>query len=131
MILILGGAFQGKLSYALELTGYRREDFADGADCSWDAVFSARGIYHFEEYIRRCLKAGRSCAQLAGQLKHDNSDAVIIARELGYGIVPCDPFDRAWRETTGRICTELAKDADKVYRSVCGGGMIIKDDDKN
>ena len=48
MILILGGAFQGKLSYALELTGYRREDFADGADCSWDAVFSARGIYHFE-----------------------------------------------------------------------------------
>ena len=57
MILILGGAFQGKLSYALELTGYRREDFADGADCSWDAVFSARGIYHFEEYIRAQLRA--------------------------------------------------------------------------
>ena len=131
MILIVGGAFQGKLPYALGLTGYQRKDFVDGADCDWDAIFKSKGIYHFQEYIRRCMKEGRDCEKLVERISRDNPDVVIVTQELGYGIVPCEPFDRKWREKTGRICTELAKGADKVYRVVCGVGMIIKNDNKN
>jgi adenosyl cobinamide kinase/adenosyl cobinamide phosphate guanylyltransferase len=34
--------------------------------------------------------------------------------------------DRAWREITGRILIELAKDADEVHRVVLGMGQRIK-----
>ncbi len=131
MILVVGGAFQGKLSFALDLTGYQKEDFLDGADCDWDSIFTSKGIYHFQEYIRRCIQDGRSCEKLAERIRLDNPDVVIVTQEMGCGIVPFEPFDRKWRENTGRICTELAKEADKVYRVVCGVGMVIKDDSKN
>ena len=37
-----------------------------------------------------------------------NPDLVLISNELGYGVVPMDVFDRNYRETTGRVCTEIA-----------------------
>ena len=49
-----------------------------------------------------------------------------MTNELGYGIVPIDPFDRSWRELTGRICTELAEHADEVTRVVCGIPVVLK-----
>ncbi|MCI9019059.1 MAG: cobinamide kinase, partial [Lachnospiraceae bacterium] len=55
-------------------------------------------------------------------------EAVIVVNELGSGVVPIDAFDRNYRETTGRICCELAKKAREVHRVVCGIGMVIKHD---
>lgn len=126
MILIVGGAFQGKLEYACKLTGYKKEDFLDGAVCSEEAVFGAKGIHHFHEYVKNRMKEGRDCQDLAEKLLMENPDIVIVANELGYGIVPMDPFDRSWRETVGRVCTRLAKGADRVERVVCGLGMVLK-----
>ena len=37
-----------------------------------------------------------------------------------------DAFERAWRERTGRIGCELAKQAEAVYRVTCGIGTRIK-----
>ena len=42
---------------------------------------------------------------------------ILVTDEIGYGIVPMDPFLREVRETTGRICTELAKDAKECDKS--------------
>ena len=126
MILIVGGAFQGKLDYACRLTGYKKEDFLDGGTCLEDAAFGAKGIRHFHEYIKNRMKEGRDCQELAEKLLMENPDVVIITNELGYGIVPLDPFDRNWRETVGRVCTGLAKGAERVDRVVCGLGMVLK-----
>ena len=49
-----------------------------------------------------------------------------LAQELGCGVVPMDAFERAWRERTGRIGCELAKQAEAVYRVTCGIGTRIK-----
>ena len=65
--------------------------------------------------------------QLAGALADENPDIVIVSDEIGYGIVPVDAFDREYRETVGRICTELAVYSDKVYRVVCGIGVPVKE----
>ncbi|MDD2957933.1 MAG: bifunctional adenosylcobinamide kinase/adenosylcobinamide-phosphate guanylyltransferase [Lachnospiraceae bacterium] len=128
MKLIIGGAFQGKLEYAVKLTGCAKEDFLDGAACELQDVFEAKGIYHFQEYIRRCLELEEDCSELAGRLAEQNPDLVIISEELGYGIVPYEPFDRKYRETTGRVCTSLAALSSQVVRVVCGIGMVLKND---
>lgn len=128
MILIIGGAYQGKLEYALHLTGYRKEMFADGAVCPMEELFTARGIYHFHTYLARLLEQEGSVDPdaLAEKLMEQNPDLVIVTNELGYGIVPVDPADRLWRETAGRVCTRLAREAGQVYRVVCGLGTPLK-----
>ena len=74
----------------------------------------------------RMLEQEMSVQDLAEQLRMKNSDLVLISNELGYGVVPMDVFDRNYRETTGRVCTEIASEADAVYRVVCGIGTKIK-----
>ncbi len=126
MVLIVGGAFQGKKAYAKEKFALKEEDFAEGASCGFEEIFSAGAVADFHEYIRRCLEAGREVQDLAGELAGRNPEAVVIANELGCGVVPVDEFDREYRETVGRICCALAKEAREVHRVVCGIGMVIK-----
>ena len=63
---------------------------------------------------------------LIQRLAKENPDVVIVTNELGYGVVPVDAFDRKYRETTGRVCTQAACQADTVIRVVCGIGQVIK-----
>lgn len=126
MILVTGGAFQGKKAYAAEKFSLKEEDFADGKSCFWDDIYKDKGIFHFHEYIRRCLKEGREISTLAEELIRQNPEIVIVVNELGNGVVPVDAFDREYREAVGRICCALAKEAEEVHRVVCGIGMVIK-----
>ena len=64
--------------------------------------------------------------RLAEQIMEKNPGLVIVTTELGYGLVPVDPFERAYREAVGRICTELAACANRVDRVICGVGIRIK-----
>lgn len=128
MILITGGAFQGKKAYAIETCSLDEAETIDGENCSWEDIFKARGIFHFHAYIRRSLEEGRDLKTLAKDLVLRNPEAVVVVNELGSGVVPIDVFDRNYRETTGRICCELAKEAREVHRVVCGIGMVIKHD---
>lgn len=126
MILIIGGAFQGKKSYAEETFSLKETDFIDGRTCGWEDIYQAKAVSHFHEYIRRCLANGRKTSQLAEELFARNPEVIIIANELGSGVVPVDAFDREYREAAGRICCELAKEASQVHRVVCGLGMALK-----
>lgn len=53
-------------------------------------------------------------------------DTVLICDEVGNGIVPLDPFEREYRERLGRLLCEIAADAERVERIVCGIGQRIK-----
>ena len=126
MILVVGGAFQGKLGYAKEAFGLEDADFADGAVCGFDDVFEKKGINRLHEYVRRSLKEGRNVQGLAKELARRNPRAVIICNELGSGVVPADGFDREWREASGRLSCDIAREAEQVHRVVCGIGTVIK-----
>lgn len=128
MVLITGGAFQGKKVYAMKTFSLEESAAADGRSCSWEEIFKARGIFYFHEYIRRCLKEGKEISTLAEELVQQNPGIVIVVNELGSGVVPVDAFDREYRETVGRMCCVLAKEAKEVHRVVCGIGMVIKHD---
>ncbi|MFV0467080.1 MAG: bifunctional adenosylcobinamide kinase/adenosylcobinamide-phosphate guanylyltransferase [Lachnospiraceae bacterium] len=126
MNMIIGGSFQGKLRYAQESTGITA--WVDGEHCTLEQMRSAEGIFHFERFIYKELREGRSIQNLAEELITHNPDVVIVSTEVGSGIVPMDALDREWREQTGRVCTRLAAFSSQVTRIICGIPMVIKHD---
>lgn len=126
MILIVGGAFQGKKKFAEALTGISAETYADGKSCAFEEIFENPVICHFHEYVRRMLQEHMDLSELVADIAEKNPNLVIISNELGYGVVPVDKFDRLYRETTGRVCTQAAAAANEVYRVICGIGTRIK-----
>lgn len=122
--IITGGAFQGKLSYAKNL--YPDRIWTDGKSCGLDEIRTCAAVYAFQEFVKRWLKAGRSWEELPSLILRENRDIVIVCDEIGCGLVPVDAFEREYRESTGRILTELAESAERVDRVVCGIGMRIR-----
>ena len=53
-------------------------------------------------------------------------DAIVIANEVGAGVVPMAAEDRAFREAVGRALCVIAGKAETVTRCVCGIGVRIK-----
>ena len=119
MELIIGGAYQGKLSYAREKYGLSDQDIFT---CTENGELDTRSrcIRHLEEYVWGCLKNGREPTQ------DFREDAVLIARDISAGIVPIDPEQRAWREAVGRYLSALAAKADTVTRIFCGLPQRLK-----
>ena len=126
MKMIIGGAFQGKT--ALSMEKYPDIVWVDGADADWNLIGTAKGILNFHEFIRNEMQKKKDVSGLAEQLISCNPDVVLVSDEVGYGVVPIDAFDRAYREAVGRICTKLAAYSSDVTRVVCGIGTVIKHD---
>ena len=114
MILIIGGAGQGKLDYVLQKTGYGPAQVArTPEEARTRPVFA--GLEDWPELDEAALLEA-------------NPDVILICDEVGCGVVPVDRFDRLYRETCGRLVTELAERSSRVHRVVCGIGMVLKDD---
>ena len=50
----------------------------------------------------------------------------VICDEVGCGVVPMDRHARERREAIGRLCCQLAQEAQAVYRLQCGLAMRLK-----
>lgn len=124
MILVIGGANQGKKEYAEER--WKVSDWCDGRTCDREALFSAEAAEHLERLIHRELEEDREPEEFCEELLSKNPDIILVSDEIGYGLVPMEAFERAYRECTGRILTKLAKEARQVHRVVCGIGTVIK-----
>lgn len=145
MIVITGGAYQGKEAFARQLyvpdqngisienpSNVKTEDIktehcvlADET-ASVEVLQSAAIWNHYHLWVARQLKEDADPWGLTEQILEKNPGIIICSTELGCGIVPVDAFDREWREVTGRMCCMLAKKADAVYRVNCGIGVRIK-----
>ena len=119
MELIIGGAYQGKLTYAREKYGLKDENIFTCTD-NGELDASRRCIRHLEEYVLGCLRKGTEPT-----LKF-KKNAVLICRDISAGIVPIDPELRAWREAVGRYLSALAARADTVTRIFCGLPQQLK-----
>lgn len=138
MILIIGGAWQGKLTFATELARNaldssisnneieEEHEIAEGSRDSFEAAMTCPIIHGLHEYIRRLLKEGKSVDAFLEAVWSQNPDVIITSDELGCGIVPFDPADREWREVSGRASVRLARISREVYRMVCGIATQIK-----
>lgn len=102
-ILIIGGAAQGKTAFARTLSP--EQDIVDDLHV-------------------RVQQAMRDKTLLPGA--SDFVGKIIVCQEVGGGVVPIDAFERDWREYTGRLCCDIAAQAERVYRVYCGIATCIK-----
>ena len=126
MIMITGGAYQGKKAYAAERFGLSPEEMIDGAACEYTELINARCVYNYHEFIKKLLKNGEDAVQYTTELCDNNSGLIVIMDEIGSGIIPLDREERSWREVTGRCGCIIAERSDEVIRMICGIPEMIK-----
>ena len=83
-----------------------------------DADFAARAVWDVQE-----LDPDTDLEALADQLA---AREIVIATEIGGGVVPMDADARAQREAAGRLSCLLAERADTVVRVCCGLPQLLK-----
>lgn len=125
-ILVIGGAYQGKTKWVKEkykeYQAFSPERILqENRSGKW---MSGIWINQFHLLTKQWLKEGK--LEENAELLRNNPSWIVVANEIGNGIVPIDPFERKWREETGRVLCKLAKDADEVYRVYCGIPTLIK-----
>ena len=106
MIFVTGPLYAGKREYIQKALGLS------------DADFAARAVWDVQK-----LAAGADLEQLADEL---SKKEIVIATEIGGGLVPLDAGERAAREAAGRLACLLAERADTVLRVCCGLPQVLK-----
>lgn len=120
MILIIGGRAQGKRLWAAQTFGLEETDF------SRDPAAPCRALYGITGYVAEAVRCGRDGAADVLAAAERTPGLIVIADEVGCGIVPDNAFDRAWRDAAGSLTTELARRADTVVRIFCGMPTVLK-----
>ena len=127
MKLVIGGAAQGKLRHALRLAGEAAR-VTDGADVDMElqALREADVLDRFHLLVRRVCEADGDAEALARCVLAINPALIVVADEVGMGVVPMDAFERRWREAVGRALCVLAAAAESVDRMTAGIPVRIK-----
>ena len=109
MIFITGSLYSGKRTFAQTLPGKALADVQRGKSGP----------------IPRQLAADAAdLSALADKLAHEYD--ILIATEVGGGVVPMDPKQRADREAAGRLACLLAARAECVVQMFCGIPTVLK-----
>jgi adenosyl cobinamide kinase/adenosyl cobinamide phosphate guanylyltransferase len=125
MILIYGGAYQGKLDYALEHYNVKASVY-NCNETESQIDFSKEIINSFHQLILSQLRNEIEPCQFVNDNMELLKPKIIICDDISCGVVPVDSEMRLWRETVGRVLTILAKHADEVVRVFCGLGTKVK-----
>ena len=125
MHLILGGRYQGKLSYANKLY----TNFPANYDLEHehpDSIKAPALITNMHLGVRRLLTENISPCEFFMSRLEILKKSVIIGEEICGGIVPVDEFSRVWRDETGKLYQLLACEADIVDRIFAGLALRLK-----
>ena len=104
---VTGPLFAGKRSYVRSALGLTEEQLCRRA--VWD--------------VQELAAEADDLTALADRLAQTE---VVIATEVGGGVVPTDPEQRRAREAAGRLSCLLAERADTVIRVCCGLPQLLK-----
>lgn len=106
MIFVTGPLYAGKKTYIRSALGLS------------DAELSRRAVWDVQD-----MAGTGDLDSLAAELARKD---VVIATEIGGGVVPVDGEVRAHREAAGRLACLLAERADTVIRVCCGIPQLLK-----
>ena len=128
MILVFGGAYQGKTEYAQGLCGAAADKTTDISDLSdgGEPDFTKEIITGLDAFALRCVHEGVSPADYFRERREQWEHCVLVATDISQGVVPIDKTLRAAREANGRLLIYLAEEAEQVHRVFCGIGKRIK-----
>ena len=126
MELYIGGFAQGKLEYVKCRYNENQKTeklFVKVIDCAdshykkmlLETECDVLILNHLHLWVRDLLDEGMEEEKIQTTILSwikSNPDAIVICDELGNGIVPIKKQERIWREQTGRLMIELAKQAE-------------------
>lgn len=127
MLFVTGPLASGKKDYVMRTFGWD------------DTAFAANAVENVQELAAQIVRkeaetpeknppgTGSAEEQLRGLADRLARKRVVIATEVGGGIVPLDPVERREREAAGRLACMLAERAQTVIRVFCGLPQVLKD----
>lgn len=114
MILVVGPRAAGKREFVQSGLGYAESEIADG-------------VLDLKPVIRNVQDlVFQDPTAAPGLLPALLAKAVVIMDEVGAGVVPDNPGGRLARDAAGRLSVLLAREAEQVYRVICGIPQRIK-----
>lgn len=126
MILVVGGAYQGKLEYVKDKYKISDDEIYSFNDYINQRLQSCRCINELHLIIKQMLKDGKSPIDEVKKMLINQKPEVVILNEIGNGIIPIEKSERAWREQVGFVGCYLAGKAESVERIVCGINEKVK-----
>ena len=126
MILIFGGAYQGKLDYALKRFNWTENDVYRCDDGNISNPAGKKIIYEIDKWFLALIKNNLDIEAALNKFINENMDAVVICNDISCGVVPVEKLQRAWREATGRSLAVLSGLASEAIRLFCGIPSKIK-----
>lgn len=124
MILVIGGAYSGKLEFVKESYGIDESEIFFCNNQQLD--FSKKVICGLHKFTYESGISGVNPLDIMKKNIELLEDKIIICDEISNGIVPLKMEERIWREDTGRCLQYLSKNASRVYRVFCGIPTAIK-----
>ena len=124
MVLIIGGAYQGKLDFAKTAFTLSEDDIFTCTSLEID--FSKRCINKIEEFTLACAQNCVDPSEYFKAHRDDWKDSVLICEDIFCGVVPMGAEMRTWRQVTGRLCQYLSREAVEVSRIFCGLEQKLK-----
>ncbi len=126
MVLIIGGAYQGKLDYAKEEFKIKDEEifFCNNENTNID--FNKKIIANIDKFVLAMIKNKKEPIIYIRDNIEKFKDKIITCEDISCGIVPIDYEMRLLRDSIGHCLSILSKNSDKVVRLFCGIPMELK-----
>ncbi len=113
----------GKRAYALKLYGH----FDYECDFESENDITASGlITNIHTGIRKLMLENINPREFFMSRINILRQCVIIGNDISCGVIPLDEFSRKWRDETGKIYQELAREAEIVDRIFAGLSLRLK-----
>ena len=128
MVMVTGGAFQGKRECLKQLFGLSDKDIVSGTDCLIEDVLSAAAVTDYHGLVKRLIAENINVSDFTERFCRENTKAAVTINEIGCGIIPLEKSERIYREEVGRAGCIIAAHSETVIRVFCGIHQIIKGD---
>lgn len=126
MILVIGGAYQGKLEYVKEQFKINDKDIFICNKENTNINFDKKVIYKFELLILSLIKNNIEPMEFINENFENLKNKIIICEDMSCGVVPIEYEMRLLRDKLGQILVLFSKNSDKVVRIFCGIAMDLK-----
>jgi len=125
MILVFGGAYQGKTAFVTNDLNIPASDMyvcTDKSGISYDNQI----INRFHEFVYGMILRSADPISYVNEHLSDFQGKVIIMDDVCSGVVPLGKENRLFRECAGKIMQIFSRNADEVYRVFCGVAERLK-----
>ena len=125
MIIVFGGAYQGKTDFVKERFGLADDDIFE---CTEDGLFDLdrKAVSHLERFILKRIRDGNEVFGYFEEIADKLKDKIIICDDIYCGVVPIEKEQRLWRDNVGKQMQIFCREADEVYRVYCSLGERLK-----